>query len=73
MKDGRTLPLKFTLTTNALSVAGAAVVGEDGVVLFKVSTELEEFIDSLTGQLLQPDLVRAARRKELECFAAKDV
>ena len=33
----------------------------------------EEFRDDVTGQLLRPDLVREARRKELEYFAAKGV
>ena len=53
-------------------IARRTVVAEDGKELFKVAVD-EEFRDSLTGQLLQPELVRAARRKELEYFAAKEV
>ena len=53
-------------------IARRTVVSEDGVELFKV-VENQEFRDALTGQLLQPDLVKAARRRELEYFAAKSV
>jgi hypothetical protein len=33
----------------------------------------EVFTDAITGQRLRGDLVRAARREELEYFAAKNV
>lgn len=33
----------------------------------------ETFRDSVTGQVLDPTLVRSARRKEMECFKSKNV
>ena len=40
--------------------------------LFGLS-EGQEFRDAITGQLLRPELVREARRKELEYFVSKNV
>ena len=37
------------------------------------NTEVEVFKDSVTGQALDPVLVRAARRKEMEYFKSKNV
>ena len=46
----------------------------DGTVLHvRVAEDEPVFRDDLTGQLLPPDLVRAARAKELEYFKAKGV
>ena len=42
-------------------------------VLAGVASKDKAFTDSLTGQPLQADMVRAARKKELEYFAAKRV
>ena len=38
-----------------------------------ISTGSEVFRDSVTGQVLDPTLVRAARRKEMEYFKSKNV
>ena len=38
-----------------------------------VADQEERFTDAITGQALKPDLVRAARREEMEYFAAKRV
>ena len=53
-------------------VAQRSVRLEDDKALLKLNGD-EEYRDSLTGQLLDPKLVQAARRKELEYFAAKQV
>ena len=45
----------------------------DGSIL-RVQVQGDEILkDDLTGQLLPPDLVRAAREKELEYFNGKEV
>ncbi len=49
---------------------------EESVEILKAprdATQQEVFRDDLTGQPLVPELVRAARRRELEYFAAKGV
>ena len=38
-----------------------------------VAEQEERFTDAITGQVLKPDLVRAARREEMEYFAAEGV
>ena len=49
------------------------LTNDKGSVL-KVQVEGDKvFRDDLTGQLLDPELVRAARKKELEYFDGKDV
>ena len=44
----------------------------EGVELHHIKAD-EEFKDAITGQALDPGMVRAARRRELEYFAAKTV
>ena len=49
-------------------------IGLTDVDVLKIQASGEEvFNDDLTGQILNPDLVRAARKKELEYFDSKDV
>ena len=45
----------------------------DGRVLNVQTENAQIFKDDLTGQLLDPTLVAAARKKGLECFDGKDV
>ena len=47
--------------------------GENGQVLKVQVSNGETFRDDLTGQALNPELVRAARAKELEYFDGKNV
>ena len=46
------------------------LTASDGSFL-RVQVDSEVFKDDLTGQLLPPDLVRAARKKELDYFDGK--
>ena len=53
-------------------LARRSMIMEDGVEIHKIRVD-EEFKDAITGQALDPGMVRAARRRELEYFAAKTV
>ena len=54
-------------------VTRQAIFEDDADPLLAVGGDEVEFRDAITGQPLDPALVRAARREELEYFAAKPV
>ena len=61
-------PEEVPATLNCYNIASS-----DGHIL-KVQIENDQiFKDDLTGQILDPTLVKAARKKELEYFDGKDV
>ena len=74
-KDGFTGMLEASMEREETPLALPCMLlsGKNGEVLKVQVSNSETFRDDLTGQELDPQLVRAARAKELEYFDGKDV